>query len=1715
MGEQEKKLKENLANMADNFSDNLQKINKESKNWKKELTDGILPVLDSTAQAWIDVTTGPDGFRAEIKKLAADGTLAEWARTAVNAVTYVMDVFSGLKAVAKSVGSYIGSYVASIVEGFSSVGDVISKLLKGDFDGATQAFAGAMERQKAINEGLREDLDKTWSSETLGSKIRARIDELQKAGVASNEVKNALDLKSDDTKVESSKKIASAYESITKAIREKLAETDLELIAEKSLTEAQKLRVKFMDLVEQAHGKIGKAQVDEQNRMITAIRSNELARSTYEKNAKALENFHVALTAKDVVENIQKQGQAYASMSTAANEYNQSLQDNAELIQLEGSLMGESSAIRAATIEQFKVELDLRKQIRRIRETNMSEGERNDLERQAKENAQIAKSQAAIKAQQDDWSKFYSDIYNGLSDSLYRGFEAGKGFFQNFWDGIKNLFKTTVLKLAVQAVMGGVLGGVAGTASAGTAGGAFNAISAGKSLFDGFNLAASSAGAANVFSQFALSGVGQTLGLSSTTTASALLAEEAALTGGTIGASATSGAALTGAGSAGVSVASAMPYVAAALAAFQGFKSINGGFRIGGLSADAGALLGVAPRLFGMQDKQLAGQTITGSLGTDDISRNVAWTQKGGLFRSDRSGVWSYGLKDSTAIQDGKAYQDTANVANDAAMLKGLNDAYASLKASTTDFAKTLGLNADEIAARNDKIQFTLGSTAEETKNNLAKAIGEISNAMADSLLGSLASLKGAGEESSVTLARLADVVRAADSAVSIFGVTGEEAFGSLSEASIKARDAFVKLNGGVDALKAATEYFAQNFLTDTERLAPVVEDLHKRMAELGYSSVTTIEGFKNLVKGLDLTNASQAGLYAELLKLAPAFKAVADAAKTSVDGVAEAKLVLNGAQSTYQAALRAVADSLLQLGQKATAAMQAEANVRDKISQAYFTSQDAFAAAQQRIIEIARASAESMNRFSTSLKSFVAGLGGEIEGKSYENLKASLQTTATLAQGGDIKSQGDLTAIAQQFLNAAKARSTDASSYARDEASVKALLTSVSDAIDRQVLDLNVPAQGSEMEIAQKELVAAQKSMLDLAKLAADTGASSDRSLVSIAGSSSALLEEFKRAQADNIKAQADLLTAKALTSSVSLPDSSSLSGFFVLVSQLATAKESLDKAQANLSVEIIAAAKKAEATVGDFATQLGLTGESATLLAKAMKDANLSTDGFKALMSITGLSAKDLALELTSSGASAADMAIILARAGTDGEKLADRLRLAGISAEQFAAMLRENGLKADTLAIIFDTSKTAASALALSLGVPGEAAHTLATALLSSSQSSLDYKAAMEKAGTSVADLNVILKNSALSAGDLFSLLSITGGSANVLGKTLQSAGLAATDLAGAFGVAKVDADALTQLLTIATKSISAEDLAKSIETSQRSAQDFVAILGAAKLSASNLSEIVNVTGLSAAAILSVLGTSDAGLQGIAIASGVSLKSFTAAAASAGMGLQDFSKLLSTSGLTLDMFDGLRKLANASSAELAGYLNIATMTGADLSRGFTDLNSAITLAADAANRVKDILKAFKLPDFGDNVSFNSATKSLAQQVVESWYKTNANAIKTPDLEGVAYWVQEIEKNGLMAAKNAFANSVAITTNTAPIPINQFADTITPVFAPAPSQTQATGDALISELKALREEVTALREEQTAGDLANVAATQKTTKLLESVANGERSFATVAEAP
>jgi tape measure domain-containing protein len=87
---------------------------------------------------------------------------------------------------------------------------------------------------------------------------------------------------------------------------------------------------------------------------------------------------------------------------------------------------------------------------------------------QANASADFAKESAeAAKKSAEEWQKAYDQISQGLTDSLFRAAEAGKGFFATLRDSIKGMFNNLVLKPIIQYGVSGALGALGSLAGAG------------------------------------------------------------------------------------------------------------------------------------------------------------------------------------------------------------------------------------------------------------------------------------------------------------------------------------------------------------------------------------------------------------------------------------------------------------------------------------------------------------------------------------------------------------------------------------------------------------------------------------------------------------------------------------------------------------------------------------------------------------------------------------------------------------------------------------------------------------------------------------------------------------------------------------------------------------------------------------------------------------------------------------------------------------------------------------------------------------------------------------------------------------------------------------------------------------------------------------------------------------------------------------------------
>lgn len=1440
--EQQVAAKAAQAAMADDFGDNLIKIKKAGEEWKKDLSLGMLPALYEASEAFIKVTGGAGGFKETIKKLAADGSIAEWSRMAITGITYVMDAFAGLKRFVQSVGETLGAYVAVWADKFGTLGSVIAKVFNGDYVSAVVLMGEATKRETAIMSGLGAKLDEIWGAKTFGQNLRDRMAELKGVGAAAKENKAALDFDAAGmaAAAEAAKKEAEAYAGLTSGIRAKTAENKIALLLEQNATESQKSAAK-MD-AELASGKLKLSDAHiaaARGAMVEQAATEELLRVQKGErdvlNA-IIESTNARLESRDMLASeYALYGQSNDARALAAI----AIKAEADLLKYEAAQRKAGLPLTEEQLAQLRREKDLRVQVeqatmaqtkalgyaQQLMEENKKFGLDYILDERARAAATLAidtetwqerirlagegtEAQKKLQEQYATWyqnqtlkpeldaqKKLWTSIESTAHDTFISIFNSGKSAFDRLRDTLKNgllelLYQMTIKKwiFDISASVNGS-GGMSGMSQAadslggggGAGAGSFNIVMAAKSAYD-----AVSKGFAGIGDSVA-NGVQQGINMVQGQSYSPFVSTNGGFAQG---------------------VGTASQYMAGAYAGKTLGSAISGQYSVGDHgsavvniatitgaifggpigAAIGGAIGGLINRAFGMGEKSVVSRSLTGNFGSAGFSgtTNSTWHQPGGWFRGDQDGTDRTAVDAATAAQFAKGYD--------------------AIKAASADFARALGVNADSITDRAQSMNVALTTDAAANQKAVEAFFTGVANDIALELIPSLSSFAKEGEAASTTLQRVAGDYAFLDAALNALGVT----FGAVGVGSIAARERLIDLAGGLDEFGKKSAYFAQNFESEAERMAPVIKALNEQMAALGLSGVTTIAQFKDTVLGIAtsgrLATEEGAKLYATLLAIAPQFKAVDDYAKKLgdtlgvVSELATKAGAVDAARATVGTALQRVGDALHALGDKARATMESLASVRASISAGLFAAQDAAAAAMAKVVDVTRQAVDSLGKFSTNIRDFITGLRGGNSFDSKTALEAQLKTTAALAQGGDAKAQEQLTTIAQKFLEAAAATSGDALSYARQESSVKTLLSGVADAVDarRAALLAQTPAAGvagpDAITQAQAELQAAQLKLLGFAAAAAAASASTDRSLQVVAGSAADLVQQFNLAREANAKAQLDYAAALNLTSGLSIHSTGTINAFLDSLVSLNASQADLKMAQDALSKAILDEAARSAISQLDYAKSLGLTGDAAAAFAATMLAAGLDTVGYTALMRATHLSAQDLQTALSASGVSASDAALRLAGMGSAGSALAGALVGARTSTAELAALLAASHITLDDFKTAMSATGLSADALAAVLGGP----NGLGNIAILSGVSLGAFGDAAHALGLSFSGFKSMLDAAGLSAADFQRLKDVTGAPTADLSLYLQAAAMSGRLIAGAMDAARGNLGTLANAL-----------------------------------------------------------------------------------------------------------------------------------------------------------------------------------------------------------------------------------------------------------------------------------------------------------------------------
>ena len=629
---------------------------------------------------------------------------------------------------------------------------------------------------------------------------------------------------------------------------------------------------------------------------------------------------------------------------------------------------------------------------------------------------------------------FWTSIEKTAGDTFRSIADGGKGTWQRLRESAKNMFFDWLYQQTLKKWIINI-----GTSVSGTAGVAGIANAAGGAGGGGVgNLASMLSGSLGTGFMGSLAGGLNGAGVGSGLTSSLGLSignSIAGVLGPTV-----SGAISSGLGA----LAAAAPWVAGAVALFT-----------------------VAKKAFGNGPKEYTGTSVISgwinSNGGLDANNYADWQKKGGWLSSTKTG------------------SDRLDIAPE--MAAGILSTYETIKASTTEYAKALGLNADAIANRAQGLNIALGKDEAANQKAITQFFSDAADTVAREVLPSLGMFQKEGETAAQTLQRMATNAVGVGQVFAALGVTMEQAFGPMGTASMQARERLVEMAGGVQNLATMVGYFQQNILSDADRVAAAQGPLQTALESLGHASLKTTDEYKaavlKLVSSGALATEEGAKQYAGLLALGPQFKMVADylasvaQAAEEVVEVAEVEVVdlellrrareLNiqimelegntvGALAVRRKLEMDEADSSLHPLLARIHALQDEqeaasvaARAYEQAAQVIKAASEAAAAAQRSVADAFNGAIQNAEQAAKALHDFNdAMLLGNLSGLTTEAKYRAAKTQFENSDGSD-------TQAIQAFLQAAKDRDVDAVYYQRDFAAVQAKLAEAVAAADRR----------------------------------------------------------------------------------------------------------------------------------------------------------------------------------------------------------------------------------------------------------------------------------------------------------------------------------------------------------------------------------------------------------------------------------------------------------------------------------------------------------------------------------------------------------------------------------------------------------------------------------------------------------------------------------------
>ena len=799
-------IDDKTAASADQFNDTVELLGMSLQGVGRQVAAEMLPTLTRLAGSLLDSATKGDA----LKKVAA--ILSTALRGLYTVAVGIVEIFN-------TVGKAIGGTVAAVVTALS-----------GDFAGARQILSESASDIKAGWSSTAASIANAWEESADGSITSA-------AAIVDAGGRTVTSVKATATEHGKAAKAAADYTAEGVKLADSLLAQD-QILSSDFRPKLDKLTAAYVA------GKLSLSDYE-------AATQRLIEQQPYWKAAIKDQEQELKLLAADVEElwkwRLKEAEEAQKRADSISDQVSKQLDENESLRHTKGELallvaqrLDEQIAIAAATVTRDESLGSCTRETEAHKATLQA---LLDLKSARDDGVVLAAANEASIA----WQQTAKEVGQGLTDSLFRAFESGKGFFETLWSGVKNLFKTTVLKMIIQPVQTGITSMVGSTLGMG-------------------GTAANAAGAGGMGSL--LSGGAALLGsLSTFGTAAGFGAS--ALFGGTGLTALSGGASMIGAGSIagglGMMAGVLGPIALGLVAVTALLKDKNASLGFGAATADAaGGIRNGGARMFGFGD----GRDV-GAQGTLDATAKA-------LLASVAAAASAFG--GSAAGLSLQAATDIDRKGKASGILGFLRDGRL-VSAVQTGGGNAVGPGATAAEKLGDAGQLgdwfaNAGSAAIIAglqQSNLAPRF--------KAYFGSVAAYSLSKEQADAMLAT-ASGVQAMNAGLAPLGGV----FARLGSLGIEATAGMASLAGGLDQFIAKSTQYVADFYSTDERAAITAQSLQASLASMGLGAVSlgSRADYRALVDSLDISTTAGREQLAGLMNLAADFAGIGEYLETS-----------------------------------------------------------------------------------------------------------------------------------------------------------------------------------------------------------------------------------------------------------------------------------------------------------------------------------------------------------------------------------------------------------------------------------------------------------------------------------------------------------------------------------------------------------------------------------------------------------------------------------------------------------------------------------------------------------------------------------------------------------------------------------------------------------------------------------------------------------------